>query len=168
MFWDNVVKFMVAQGTFLAIVLGAALLSLILIKVLERASIAYVKYVSLSAIRWPKIPPPNVVWKQISEPVRKATKMILVIVALMAFGVVAPLAFAFWLAGAANVVDPLAYVTAGVILSFFVVSLGGLYLFIKQRNVLREMGLYVFLCYIIAISWLAALIAGLPMAISSD
>lgn len=168
MSWESVINQVKNLGTFWGIIFGLAILALIFVKSLEWASIAYVKYVSLPAIRWPRIIWPKVAWKRVSEPARKATKMILVIVALMAFGVAAPLVLAFGSALHEGVADPIAYVTAGVFLSICCVSLGCLYLLIKQRNTLREMGPYALLWYVVAISWLTSGITILPLIVFSD
>ena len=171
MSWDYVVEYLKIQGTIGAIALGVALLGLIFVKGLELASIAFVKYVSLPPIRWPEINLPNVAWKQISEPARKAMKMILVIVAVVGVGVAAPFVFTFWLAGAANVVEPVAYVSSGAILSAIVVSMAGLVLLVKPdvRTSVSENGLLnTLVLYIIAISWLALVIAILPLMLASD
>lgn len=168
MFWSSFLSQLKNLGTIWGIIFGLAILALIFVKGLEWASIAYVKYVSLPTIRWPEITLPNVAWKQISEPARKATKMILIIVSLVACGVVVPLVLAFGLALHEGVADPVAYVTAGVFLSICCVSLGGLYLLIKQRNALREMGPYALLWCVVAISWLTSAITMLPLMFLSD
>lgn len=168
MFWERVLESLKAQGTIWAIFLGIALLALIFIKVVEWASIAFVKYVSLPAIRWPRITLPNVAWKRVSEPVKKGLLKILAVLAVVAIGIVVPLLLALQLAQVGGVADQVAYVTASVLLSTFVVSIGLWYLLIKQRSTLREMGAYMLLWYVIAISWLTAIIVALPMAFLSD
>lgn len=168
MFWDNVAKGLIAQGTFLAIGLGLVLIAWIIAKIFEVASKAF-DHIHVPTDWRPKLPRlPRDAWERVSEPAKKVAMKSLVAAAVMAIGIVAPLSFALWLAQARVAVDPVAYFTASVILSFFFVSLGGLYLLIKQRNTLREMGPYALLWYAVAISWLAVFIGGLPMALFSD
>lgn len=140
MFWDNVVNALLAQGTILVIAIGLGLVIWAVFKTAKGAN-RVLSQIPIPNVRWPRLSRlPHIAWERVSEPTKKVAMMILAIAGVVVIGVAAPLFSALRLAQLAGVADPNAYVVSGVLLSTFVVSLGGLYLLVKQRNALHEMG----------------------------
>lgn len=171
MFSDNVVKGLIAQGTFLALGLGFLLFGLMLVKIVEVASKAFY-HIHVSTDWWPRLPRlPDDAWKRVSEPAKKVAMKILAIVGVVMIGILLPLLLVFITAVKEGVEDPLAYVTAGAILSAIVITVMGLVFLVKPagRTSVREIGLLgTLVLYVIAISWLAFMFAMLPLMLISD
>lgn len=169
MFLDNVVEYLKIQGTSWAIMLGIGLLAWIGFRIVIGAE-RVLKRIPVPTVQWPILRLLRIEWERVSEPIKKVAMKTLVIVAVAVVGVAAPLYLALLLAQVRVVVDPVAYVASGAILSAIVVSMAGLVLLVKPdvRTSVSENGLLnTLVLYIIAISWLALVIAILPLILAS-
>ncbi len=168
MFWDNVFKNMLALVTIWSAVAVLGVMVWAILGAAETAGrfLVRIPIPNVRWLRWPRLP--NIAWERVSEPAKKVAMKILAVACVATFGVAAPLSLVLKFAQVGGVADPVAFVAAAILLSTFAVSMGGLYLLVKQRNVLREMGVYVLLWYVVAVSWCSAVVAGLPMALFSN
>lgn len=171
MFANSVVKALVAQGTFWAVVVGLVVVAWVVFRTAETANRILVR-IPIPKLYWPRLPKlRHIAWERVSEPTKKVATQTIAVVGVVTFGVLTPLYLALGLTRLVGVADPVAYTAAGVLLSAVVVSGVGLFLLVKpaSRASVREIGLQnAVVLYAIAISWLAMIIAGLPLALLSD
>lgn len=168
MFWDNVFKNMLALVTIWGVVAVLGVMVWVIFRTAETANrfLVQIPTPNVRWLRWPRLPP--IAWERVSEPAKKVAMKILAVACVATCGVAVPLFLALKLAQVGGVADPVAFVAAAMLLSTFVVSMWGLYLLLKQRKVLREMGPYALLWYGVAVCWLTAIIVVLPMALLSN